>query len=91
MASSPSQCTAVLDSAFGPNVDACRRAFDFTLLFEESFMSIVPSILLLGFAPIRILLLNGRRRKFGGSSFQILKLVSWGWQCFEIGLNQLTL
>lgn len=86
MASSPPSCPVSLDSAFGPQVDVCRRAFDFTLLFEECFMSIVPSVLLLSLAPIRTYFLGGSRRKIGGSSFQILKLVSWSWDPVHLNL-----
>lgn len=57
-------------------MDGCRRAFDFTQLFEECFMSIVPSLLLLVVASFRAALLPRARRKVvGGSSSRILKLV----------------
>ncbi|KAH8701635.1 multidrug resistance protein MDR [Talaromyces proteolyticus] len=35
------------DNNFGPQVSRCPRGFDFTLLFEESFFSIAPSVLVL--------------------------------------------
>ncbi|PWY69102.1 multidrug resistance protein MDR [Aspergillus heteromorphus CBS 117.55] len=35
------------DNLFGPQVKHCRGDFDFTLLFEECFLSIVPSALFL--------------------------------------------
>lgn len=41
------------DNGFGPQVNHCRGGFDFTLLFEECFFSIVPSVLLLLALPIR--------------------------------------
>lgn len=36
-----------IDDTFGPHAKHCRGGFDFTLLFEESLLSIVPNGLLL--------------------------------------------
>ena len=44
----------VNDNAFGPTVQGCRDNFDFTLLFEQSILSIGPSVLLLLLAPLRL-------------------------------------
>ena len=41
------------DDKFGPQVTNCRGGFDFTLLFEECCLSIVPSALLLMALPFR--------------------------------------
>ncbi|PWY65371.1 multidrug resistance protein MDR [Aspergillus sclerotioniger CBS 115572] len=41
------------DDGFGPQVNHCRGGFDFTLLFEECFLSIAPSALLLLALPFR--------------------------------------
>ena len=41
------------DNNLGPRVADCRGDFDFTLLFEEYFMSIAPSVLLLLALPSR--------------------------------------
>ncbi|KAJ6784449.1 hypothetical protein PWT90_09718 [Aphanocladium album] len=39
----PLSCPAAADNAFGPAVSAlCRSGFDFTLLFEESILTILP-------------------------------------------------
>ncbi|KAK3900029.1 P-loop containing nucleoside triphosphate hydrolase protein [Staphylotrichum tortipilum] len=45
MAASASTCSLDEDLAFGPVVDGCRRPFDFTLVFEESILTILPSAL----------------------------------------------
>lgn len=37
-------CTFVAETTFGPAVASCRRAFDFTLFFEELFFKLLPSI-----------------------------------------------
>jgi ATP-binding cassette, subfamily C (CFTR/MRP), member 1 len=37
-------CHVEADNVFGPQVDgACRNGFDFTLFFEQTLLSIVPS------------------------------------------------
>ena len=74
--SAPTDCSAITDNVFGPLVAECRRAFDFTILFEDIFLSIVPSSILLLLAPVRLITLYGRRRTVGGQSFRIAKLVS---------------
>ncbi|CRG84683.1 hypothetical protein PISL3812_01936 [Talaromyces islandicus] len=51
------------DNNFGPQVNDCRGDFDFTLLFEECFLSIVPSVLLLLALPARYRLLCKKRTK----------------------------
>lgn len=40
------------DDSFGPIV-RCRDGFDFTLVFEESIFTVLPSALLLCFVPLR--------------------------------------
>ncbi|KAK7730403.1 hypothetical protein SLS53_009022 [Cytospora paraplurivora] len=53
------------DKAFGPAVaHGCRGSFDFTLLFEQSIMSIGPSVVLIVLAPPRILQLLKHHRTF---------------------------
>jgi hypothetical protein len=70
-------CAPNGDSYFGPQVEPCLRSFDFTLRFENLFLSIAPSVLFLLIAPVRIFTLrNEQKRVVGGSTFQIVKLVS---------------
>jgi hypothetical protein len=65
------------DNSWGPVVEGqCRGGFDFTLLFEESLLSIGPSTVLLLAIPLRILQLYRRNRKVGWSYLHNLKLVS---------------
>lgn len=40
-------CSHHADDSFGPKVEACRQGFDFTLLFEQTMMSAVPSALMI--------------------------------------------
>ena len=55
-------CT-FLDDSFGPYAEHCRGGFDFTLLFQESILSILPLVLLIGIAPLRIVYLIRRSIK----------------------------
>lgn len=65
----------ITDDTFGPSAGACRGGFDFTLLFEESILSILPIALLLGIVPLRILYLFKKSVKADGKLLLISKLV----------------
>jgi ATP-binding cassette subfamily C (CFTR/MRP) protein 1 len=68
------------DSSFGPFLEIPGKAtFDFTLLFEETILSIAPSSLLLLSIPTRILRLWKSPRKVIGSYLLTTKIV-----CFRI-------
>jgi ATP-binding cassette subfamily C (CFTR/MRP) protein 1 len=41
------------DNTLGPIIRDCHHSFDFTLVFEQSFLSIGPSALILLFIPLR--------------------------------------
>ncbi|QGA22297.1 hypothetical protein EYB26_010013 [Talaromyces marneffei] len=76
------------DNNFGPQVSDCRSDFDFTLLFEECFFSIVPSVLLL-------LALPARYRHFckKGTKEVAKNSIYWAKLLFALafGLSQLSL
>lgn len=38
------ECPASADQAFGPAIRGCRSQFDFTLLFEETILTLLPCI-----------------------------------------------
>ena len=59
-------------NTFGP---AEPGGFDFTTLFENTILSILPSSILLLFLPIRLLWLYSQPRKVSGSSLHGNKLV----------------
>lgn len=78
-ATDPRPCLPSADNAFGPIVSgACRDGFDFTLTFEQYFFSIVPSVLLLVVAPLRLWVLHGERHGLivTGRKWRNVKLVS---------------
>jgi hypothetical protein len=69
------QCAGV-DDSIGPWAGECRGGFDFTLLFEETILSILPLAIVLLVAPFRIFYLSKRDKKVGKSYLLPLKLVS---------------
>ncbi|KYK59812.1 hypothetical protein DCS_00946 [Drechmeria coniospora] len=75
MSSTPSLCPLSGDNSFGPAVTACARPFDFTLLFEESILSILPSAILLVLTPIRLLSPSQKPCTVRGNALRTAKLV----------------
>jgi len=72
-------CNLSYDNKFGPVVDGCRSTFDFSLLFEQSILSIGPAALLLLFTPYKLLRLSKASRKLlpaRGIRTGLLKYVS---------------
>jgi ATP-binding cassette, subfamily C (CFTR/MRP), member 1 len=69
-------CLHEADDRFGPRVYGCRDNFDFTLLFEQSILSLGPSALLLIFSLGRTLQLHRRKVKTVPSHLRIGKTVS---------------
>lgn len=66
------------DNSFGPFFEPSNQSvFDFTLLFEETILSIVPSALLLLLIPPRVLHLCKTPRKVNGSYLLTAKIVSF--------------
>lgn len=66
-----------VDDSFGPHATNCRGDFDFTLLFEETILNLLPLLLLLIAIPPRIRYLLKRERKVVESSQLWIKLVSY--------------
>jgi len=76
MASDAGQHCAV-DNSFGPYAgEHCRGGFDFTLLFEDAILSIIPIALVLCVAPNRIGYLWRKKTKVSKSLLLPAKLVS---------------
>lgn len=66
------------DDSFGPYAGDCRDGFDFTLLFEESILTIPITALVLLAAPCRVLyLLHKNKVKVDSSRWLYCKIVSW--------------
>ena len=67
--------TVCNDNDFGPVVHNCRNEFDFTLLFENTILSIIPSLLAVLFATGRVFYLRRKPKLLYARRFQLLKLV----------------
>ncbi|KAF2634043.1 hypothetical protein P280DRAFT_52852 [Massarina eburnea CBS 473.64] len=69
-----------VDSVFGPYAgEKCRGGFDFTLLFEESILSIIPISILLFITPFRIVYLWRKPTVVSRSLILPIKLISWAF------------
>lgn len=67
-------CLTEADNQFGPAI-RCGHRFDFTLVFEQSILSIRPSVLMLLFSAFRLLKLRSYTIKISPSRLQRAKLV----------------
>ncbi|KAM0506276.1 hypothetical protein ACHAP8_001310 [Fusarium lateritium] len=68
-------CAASVDASFGPFVPPeCRHGFDFTLVFEQSILVLLPACLLLVIAPFRIFRLRNAQVKVTGHRLRSIKL-----------------
>lgn len=65
------------DDVFGPIVSGCRGDFDFTLLFEQSILSSVPSSILILLVPLRLFHLRRSIVKTFPNPIQTAKSVSF--------------
>ncbi|KAL2132691.1 hypothetical protein VTI74DRAFT_3471 [Chaetomium olivicolor] len=69
---------ARLDDSFGPHAGECRGGFDFTLLFEETILTLVPVGVLLVVLPPRVWYLWRRTRKVAaGKRSSAIKRSAW--------------
>lgn len=63
VAQRPSQdgtCPAEEDRGFGPTIRWCRLGFDFSLLFQQTILSILPSAVFIILAVVRVGLVSRR-------------------------------
>ncbi|CAI7576605.1 unnamed protein product [Penicillium manginii] len=66
-----------LDNTLRIDAGSCRGGFDFSLLFEETILGILPIALILILVPFRLAQLAQKRRKVEGSSLSLFKLTTW--------------
>ncbi|POS71828.1 canalicular multispecific organic anion transporter 1 [Diaporthe helianthi] len=71
----PIQCSFAADRQFGPSVSSCRREFDFTILFEEVVLVLIPACVFIPTACAVVVLRQGRTLTRPGR-LHALKLVS---------------
>ncbi|WZH41295.1 P-loop containing nucleoside triphosphate hydrolase protein [Fusarium acuminatum] len=75
MNSSETLCISSTDTSFGPFVGPeCRDGFDFTLVFEQSILVLLPAALLLVLAPVRLFRLRNVPVKVAGRRLRTVKL-----------------
>ncbi|KAI2486583.1 Canalicular multispecific organic anion transporter 1 [Pyrenophora tritici-repentis] len=88
MATTPDQHCAAVDDTFGPYAGShCRGGFDFTLLFSEIFLSIIPISLLISIIPFVAFRLLRTPTKVSRSSLLYTKLIAWAvFAGFELAL-----
>lgn len=68
---------AQVDDSFGPHAGSCRGGFDFTLLFEETILTLLPLALLVLALPFRGQFLLRKAKKIAKTNHLVtLKLVS---------------
>lgn len=76
MYNSTAPCSTADENAFGPQVRAsCLHGFDFTLLFEESILTIAPLGIALLLLPFRVCALWKAPGKVYASWLYVLKVV----------------
>lgn len=69
-------CTIAVEDVFGPDVSpSCLDGFDFTVLFEETILTLLPLGVFLLLAPIQVLKLRGEAKKVASSWLYWTKLV----------------
>ncbi|PYI08342.1 P-loop containing nucleoside triphosphate hydrolase protein [Aspergillus sclerotiicarbonarius CBS 121057] len=76
MGAQSSKCPLEVETGFGPVAD-CYDHFDFTLLFEESILTIAPAALTLLLLPWFLGRLYKQERKVEGSWHHVVKLIGW--------------
>lgn len=81
-----SLCTRADDSFRSSIIPQCRGGFDFTLLFEQSVLSLAPLIMLLFAVPVRLIELVGTDVKTIPSRLHLVKVVSHDLKIGEICL-----
>jgi ATP-binding cassette, subfamily C (CFTR/MRP), member 1 len=74
--STASGCLLGNDNSFGPRINILCRPFDFTLLFEDAFFTVLPTTLLMLVLPPRLRFLQKVPIKLESYKLAIYKLVT---------------
>lgn len=69
------QCGVSADTHFGPRVSPCRRDFDFTLLFEQEILGLVPDLAFLFLCLCWWYFTHGGRKKLRHREVSTYKMV----------------
>lgn len=76
-------CPIDADEVFGPFISKSCRSFDFTLTFEHTILSILPSTIFLILAGSRVFHLHGSSLKLSPNYLGAFKAVKWPAQRFS--------
>jgi ATP-binding cassette, subfamily C (CFTR/MRP), member 1 len=76
MSQSPVNCAIEVEDVFGPQVSGCYGNFDFTLMFEESILYMLPLLGSTVLVAFRFRQLWHKASVLDGGTLHILKLVS---------------
>ncbi|KAJ5160374.1 uncharacterized protein N7482_007378 [Penicillium canariense] len=79
-----------LDNMLRVDAGSCRGGFDFSLLFEETILTLLPIALISLLVPLRIWQLSLKRRKVVGSWLLPIKLAAWSF-FIALGIAQTAL
>ncbi|KAJ5714937.1 ABC transporter integral membrane type 1 [Penicillium malachiteum] len=71
-------CSPTADTVFGPQVSTACRSFDFTLYFEDIFLTCLPAACLILLAPVELWLLRKTLRQVQRSLLLKCKLAALG-------------
>lgn len=69
------QCDVSADTHFGPRVSPCRRDFDFTLLFEQGILALLPDLSFLILCFCRWYFIRGERKEIRCGAVSTYKMV----------------
>ncbi|KAE8368538.1 P-loop containing nucleoside triphosphate hydrolase protein [Aspergillus caelatus] len=73
----PPGCSLQADNSFGPTIDpGCRDGFDFTLLFEQAILGLVPAVAFLLVCPPRLRFLIKRDVRTQPHIMRLAKLIA---------------
>ncbi|OQE42091.1 hypothetical protein PENCOP_c004G02534 [Penicillium coprophilum] len=73
----PSECSLQADNSFGPVVGSeCRDGFDFTLLFEQAILGLVPAVAFLLVCPFRLRILAKRDVRTQSHKMRLAKSIT---------------
>ncbi|EFQ29566.1 ABC transporter [Colletotrichum graminicola M1.001] len=65
------------DDSIGPDVQGCRDDFDFTLAFEQIFLSILPSVIFIALSLPRCISLFRKPRLVRGTLLKVFKITAF--------------
>lgn len=69
-------CGSPDDFSFGPAINSCHRGFDFTLFFEDTVLSLIPSSVFIPVSCVLIAILANKKPATLRTKWYAVKIVS---------------